>query len=373
MPGQAREMTEPGFSPNARRADRRAYSEFAPDVARYNLHSLSQVSLAGLAISVALLVLSLLPLGMFKLSWGYAGIAALFAALTGLAHGVLPKHYGLVLPTVYAATAVLLSIGIAMGTIWGRQTNAVTFMALILVLPLFVIDRPLRLHAAFGIACVAFCLATYNVKDWDVAKMDFANCATYYVISVAISRQSIRTKVSDIVIKGELKKQRDIDVLTRLGNRGVFERRVNQYIHESNLDAIMLIMDLDNFKSVNDLMGHGCGDEVLRRAGACLASCFRGGDIVGRLGGDEFVAFLPAVGGVDNIGPNVKRLIESVDRIGRDMGLPCKLGTSVGLARYPDDGCSFQELYRRADAALYFAKRNGKGACAVYDEGMSDD
>lgn len=173
--------------------------------------------------------------------------------------------------------------------------------------------------------------------------------------------------MSDIIIKHELKQQRDIDMLTKLSNRGAFERVVAQYIHESNQNAVLLIMDIDNFKSVNDTMGHAYGDMVLQLVGEQLSAAFRSGDTVSRLGGDEFVAFLPAAGNIQLIAEKAQALIARVSAIKIQSDTPCKIGASIGLAQYPSNGCTFEELYKRADEALYRAKQAGKGKCFIYD------
>ena len=183
------------------------------------------------------------------------------------------------------------------------------------------------------------------------------------------------TETPDIVLgtsqlidtERELEQQRDMDMLTKLNNRRAFERVVAQYIAESDQNAVLMLMDIDSFKSVNDTMGHAYGDMVLQLVGEYLQSAFRSGDTVSRLGGDEFVAFLPAVGDVGLIVHKAMQLIERIAGIKIDSAAPCKMGASIGLARYPINGRSFEELYKSADKALYRAKQNGKGRCFVYD------
>lgn len=96
-----------------------------------------------------------------------------------------------------------------------------------------------------------------------------------------------------------------------------------------------------------------------------MQSSFRKGDIVSRLGGDEFVAFLPAVGEITVITDKVQGLLTKIGSIQKELKLTCTIGASAGIAQYPEDGCSFQELYRRADAALYCAKGKEKGTYVI--------
>ena len=356
----------------AQQVDRHAFTEFKNDIALCNLHTLRQIAWVGTVGGLLLVLACLPPFRLMTMIYGYLAITVLFGTLAALSYTLLEKRLGFVLPVYYAFVILFLALSIVMGTVWGRDSNAITFIILVVVLPLLIIDRPARMNAVFGTMCLAFCIIDFHVKRSELCSMDVANCVVFYLLSIVISRQTINVKLSDIIIKHELKQQRDMDMLTKLSNRGAFERHVDRYIHASNKDAVMLIMDLDNFKAVNDQMGHEYGDLVLKRVGEYLQAAFRRGDIVSRLGGDEFVAFLPAVGELGVITEKVEALIERVSGVRQELALRCSVGASVGLAQYPQNGCSFEELYRRADAALYSAKRSGKGTFVVYDEKLTE-
>lgn len=352
---------------------RGAFREFSADVARFNLRALSQISFVGMLGGLLLVVISLPPFRLLSMLHGYAAIAALFTCVFILTATVLKKHEKAVLPVYYAFILLVLTIAIMMGTWWGKTTNATTFVMLMLISPVLIIDRPYRLHIVFGVMSVIFCINDIHAKSGQLLSLDIANAIVFYLLSVIISRQTIKAKMSDIIIKNELKKQRDMDILTKLSNRGVFERVVAQYVHESNRNAVLLIMDIDNFKSVNDTMGHAYGDTVLKLVGRYLQSAFRSGDTISRLGGDEFVAFLPAAGDIQHIKDKAEKLIEQISEIEIESKTPCRIGASIGLAQYPADGCSFETLYKRADEALYRAKQSGKGKCFVFDAALPDE
>ncbi|MDD3882036.1 MAG: GGDEF domain-containing protein [Eubacteriales bacterium] len=131
-------------------------------------------------------------------------------------------------------------------------------------------------------------------------------------------------------------------------------------------------MDVDNFKQINDKMGHSAGDAVLQSVGEALKGAFRKGDIVSRLGGDEFVAFLPYAGDIGVVTEKVKAMMQRINEIKQGNEQDIIVSVSVGLAQYPKDGCLFEELYKRADKALYSAKNSGKGKIAVYKEELDD-
>ncbi|AWJ86752.1 diguanylate cyclase (plasmid) [Azospirillum sp. TSH58] len=151
------------------------------------------------------------------------------------------------------------------------------------------------------------------------------------------------------------------DRLTGLPNRRYFEQYV-EATTAGNGSAAFLYIDLDGFKPVNDRLGHDAGDLVLRQVGERLAACFRGDDVVARLGGDEFAAVLPQRAGAEppDLDGLARRIIEAVNEpVGID-GEMVRVGCSLGIALWPEDSPDVAEALRRADQALYQAKRAGR-------------
>ncbi|MGL6071480.1 putative bifunctional diguanylate cyclase/phosphodiesterase, partial [Craterilacuibacter sp.] len=142
----------------------------------------------------------------------------------------------------------------------------------------------------------------------------------------------------------------------------------------------LLMIDLDNFKAVNDTMGHGAGDQLLIEVAARLRGCLRDSDTVARLGGDEFVVILQEVEG----GPRVAKSIKAVaDKLLACLGEPYDLQreegglarvhqctASIGIALFSSDGVAANELMKRCDTALYRAKAEGRNALSFFDSEM---
>ena len=122
--------------------------------------------------------------------------------------------------------------------------------------------------------------------------------------------------------------------------------------------GLLFVIDMDRFKQVNDEYGHSMGDRVLEEVARSLLDVFRRRDPVGRVGGDEFVAFL--VGANDDAVIEAKReaLSSLIAEASRSLGVPIAL--SVGVARYPQDGATYQELFDAADRAMYDEKNEGR-------------
>ena len=158
----------------------------------------------------------------------------------------------------------------------------------------------------------------------------------------------------------------EIDGLTKVLNRGAIEKKINEHISAyPDESGLVLLLDLDNFKAVNDVFGHIEGDNLLCETAEKLEHFCRSTDKVGRLGGDEFMIFLRSVEEKD-IDHLVSRIIQGLRKEYRKTNISVAITASIGIAHYPSDGISFTELYHCADVALYDAKRRGKNCYSRY-------
>lgn len=164
------------------------------------------------------------------------------------------------------------------------------------------------------------------------------------------------------------------DTLTGLPNRALLNEEFNRAAAHANRTGkqfAVLLLDLDNFKMINDTYGHDVGDELLKSVSAKIRSVLRAEDIVCRLGGDEFIILLE---GVEN-NKHVEMVGESLlDSLQRDMwitGRPLKVGVSIGASFYPQHGADISELKRNADIAMYCAKESGKHQMIVYENALA--
>ncbi len=186
----------------------------------------------------------------------------------------------------------------------------------------------------------------------------------YIINRVSFTKESI-----------ELQNKAQTDLLTELLNKISTENKIKEYLDGEGQDKtnMMCVLDIDNFKKINDTMGHAFGDEVLATLGKRIRSEFRVTDIIGRTGGDEFIIFLKDLKDESVI----ERESGRIAGFFRDftVGTYTKYSptASIGVAIYPHDGEDYASLYKAADTALYRAKKRGKNQLAFFSETTEED
>lgn len=231
--------------------------------------------------------------------------------------------------------------------------------------------------------CVARCRdGSHETRD-----LQFQTSARKLWINVdfhpVVNKEGIVTQLlvegRDISERKEAEKkiyvQAHYDELTGLPNRFLSLDRLSQLINESRRTgefASVLFVDLDDFKRVNDTLGHETGDKLLVEAADRLRTSVRGSDTVGRLGGDEFIVLLAGlehIGAAQPIAEHLLNRFRSSFIIG---GRELMVTLSIGISIYPDDGKSASDLLRNADAAMYHAKEQGRNSYYHFTDSMNE-
>lgn len=167
--------------------------------------------------------------------------------------------------------------------------------------------------------------------------------------------------------KKELENKADTDLLTGLTNKLATERKIKDFMAQNpSAQSMLFILDVDNFKKINDTMGHAFGDEVLRSLGQQITAIFRATDIIGRVGGDEFMIFLKGVSDDEAIRKEAKKVENFFRNFQAGEYVKYAATASIGVAIYPQEGSDFETLYKAADQGLYKAKKRGKNQLAFY-------
>lgn len=156
---------------------------------------------------------------------------------------------------------------------------------------------------------------------------------------------------------------------TGIYNREGFKKKVESFICDDTSRGTLLICDLDNFKRINDSLGHPEGDKVLQLFANCIKRQFRNSDVLGRLGGDEFVVFLPNQMEITVLRRKLDAVMEDVNML-FSVYKKYELGVSIGAGMLSHEINDYELLYGVADSALYVAKRMGKNRYFINSEGI---
>jgi diguanylate cyclase (GGDEF)-like protein/PAS domain S-box-containing protein len=169
--------------------------------------------------------------------------------------------------------------------------------------------------------------------------------------------------------------QANFDPLTGLPNRRMFHDRLEQEIkksHRSGLSLVLMFLDLDRFKEINDTLGHGVGDALLKEVAQRVGRCVRESDTVARLGGDEFTVIVSEVedfGSVARVAQDILHTLADPFLLDDEI---IYVSASIGLTLYPDDASTLEELVKNADQAMYAAKHQGRNCYSYFTSSMQE-
>ncbi|TVM18002.1 hypothetical protein DPQ33_07805 [Oceanidesulfovibrio indonesiensis] len=187
-----------------------------------------------------------------------------------------------------------------------------------------------------------------------------------------LSIEGLAEDISDRKAREQhLRRLATIDELTGIPNRHLFLNRFDQLLAQSSRTGNILVLmyiDLDDFKDINDSHGHHVGDDVLAQAAARLRKRIRKSDDIARLGGDEFCVLISNPPSDDDIYALAGQILETLATPYKVDQLECRIGASIGIARFPLDGDTSTELLRKADSAMYAAKKEGGNRFSDYSD-----
>ena len=248
------------------------------------------------------------------------------------------------------------------------DSPATSFIAFLLITPMFMIDKPFFMTFELCAASTIFLVWMHNVKPYLIWKYDLINVVAFTVVGIFLHLIANSIRIREFVLTRKINIQKDTDELTGLKNKGALTREINAFLAEHSPDrGTLFIMDVYQFKAINDTYGHDVGDEVLSAVGRFLSGFCTGNTIAGRFGGDEFILFIR---NEDDPETAEKLAGEIVRGVPEAFTLPDperKIEVSVGAAICSGAETNYSEIFRKADTALYKAKNDPERKYFIFE------
>ncbi|MGN0733092.1 MAG: GGDEF domain-containing protein [Emergencia sp.] len=342
------------------------YENNVQDIAQKNQETLLIGSMLVTALFLALFCGSLVSGNMADARYFYGAMLLASTVIFVMSKTVTPKKPNLVLPMWYMLFIAFSAYGVMLNTFLRPSLSATTICVFLVAGPLLIIDRPIRVFTYTFALSLVFIICAVNAKSSYLAFADSVNVLCCVFLGAVIYTMLNKVKLREMSHARQLQKERDTDRLTMLLNKTAFVEKVQYRLHHAE-DGVLLVMDIDDFKGINDSYGHDYGDVILQRTARCIQETFQITDLCARFGGDEYVVFLPEITREELTG----LMDQLMERIKQDVVLPDSgntMGISIGAAFFNSDDHEYRDLFHCADNALYAAKKMGKNRYHIYEE-----
>ena len=314
---------------------------------------------------LVLLIGSLVSSTMSAAKILYAVILVICCGIYILIHTSLGNKRWTVRILWYLLFLVLGHYAVILNTVIRPSLSAVTLCVFLVAGPLLVIDRPFRIQIIQLLIAVEYLIGAFlSQKPYLVAFADSVNILCCFFLGATIYIRMTQVRLREALQARMLQKERDMDKLTGFLNKAAIENQIKDHLSISHQQGALVIMDIDNFKTINDNYGHAYGDLVLNQTAKCIREIVPEKCLCGRFGGDEFLLFLPDI--------SRSELIDLLDTLSREMVSTIQLpnpennfSCSIGVAVYPLLGRDYPTLFKIADTALYEVKNTAKNGWKI--------
>lgn len=340
------------------------YLSILPDILQKNRGSL-RLS-AGMC---AVMFLGLLTSSFFSDSLAQARV---FYGVMALGSGLIcamtftekTNHQKIVWVLWYLLYLMFGSYAVLLNTFIRPELSAVTLCVFLTAGPLLIVDRPVRILGLQLLLCLEYILLAKQMKNSYLAFADSVNMVCCVFLGFGVYIRLNHVNLRQALQAQHLRKERDTDKLTGLLNKAAIVDQIKAQLAQPHSHGALVILDLDDFKHINDTYGHIFGDRVLHQAAECIRDIMPEGSLCGRFGGDEFLILLP-----DIQKEELPELLNALLRRGEEsIVLPLSkdaFGMSIGAAFYPAAEKKFAGLLQMADAAMYEVKKTEKNGWKI--------
>ena len=333
-------------------------SEYKADFERENYRSLKFVLLTGITVSIMSLLFQLAHNSTTELGNLLGFLAVLvFSAAMFLSYNREVRAN----PTaaLYIWISLLLFCSIIFGTSFSQNSETFVFIILLLVLPLLIFDAWGRIIIYVGINVAIFLFMDFLTKNETLFEKDLLHTIIAALITIILSRRFVSDNLIKLETSNNAETKAEHDGLTGIYNRRGGEQLIREHL-ANGVPGSFLIVDVDDFKFVNDHYGHAKGDEILKTVASTLSKHFRESDVVMRMGGDEFIIYAIGMADIRHVENKLISLCEDMRKIVLDEKTGTHISVSIGCAVNLGSYTDYDALSAAADKLLYLTKSEGK-------------
>lgn len=337
-----------------------AFDKYRDAVVRHNRSAVKALSVVGFLTAAGLMALFFTSRHSGAWIWSLQMLlASAFAFVTARRESA---GRGMILFAGYALWFAFYAAAIYGNVISGREAY---WVGINVALGCYLLDYSIRMFA-FQTASFLALIFAIIVSSGEISGQRALVSAVFLLVSMVTVYVLGRTRLGLIVSREVTRVQAETDQLTGLLNRTAAEEEIGGLLRGGEESDVMMLLDLDHFKSVNDRMGHQMGDKVLVDVAAELKKMFRSTDVISRLGGDEYIIFMHDVPEPDWVRQRAKQVVNTVRRWVTDGTTNVRVTASVGVVSTDGMDREYGVLYRAADIAMYFAKEQGGDQAVFY-------
>lgn len=345
------------------------YRETRAEAAESNIRNLKTISTVAIACIIFCYILTPIVVEDWHIRIQHVMFMPALVACSAAAWIYIKKKnksYRVVLFLCLVFDAVILAFCISVD-IFASYTTPASYMPMMyIVLPTLFIIPQRYIYTMLSASEILYLIMECRLKIPEISQYDIFNSIVGFVFSVVIMQIIMNLRLKDYRLRLQYQDLSTRDALSGMLNKESFRDAVDEYLRAKGMRSphAMCIVDMDDFKLINDTYGHNTGDKLLQLEGRILSETFRSTDILGRFGGDEYVVFLKDTADRKVLGEKAE-LIQSRLQQKAAAELSVETSCSIGFVTADAGVHSYDELFEFADRALYQAKNAGKKTCRI--------
>jgi len=337
-----------------------AFDKYRDAVVRHNRMGLKVLSMLGFLTAVGVTV----PLftGRHPGAWIWGLLMLASSVFTYMTAKRETSGRGMILFAGYVLWSAFYAVAIYGNVISGREAY---WVGINVALGCYLLDYSIRMYA-FQTASFLALIFAIILSSGEISTQRTLVSAVFLIVGMITVYALGRARLGLIMSREVTRIQAETDQLTGLLNRTAAEEEIGGLLRGGEETDVMMLLDLDHFKSVNDRMGHQMGEKVLVDVAAELKKMFRSTDVLSRLGGDEYIIFMHDVPEPEWVRQRAEQVVKIVRRWVTDGTTNVRVTASVGVVSTEGMEREYGVLYRAADIAMYFAKEQGGNGAVFY-------